>query len=361
MKIAKHNSVQLGEQSTLRESNIELFRIITMILIVAHHFVVNSGLTSAEGPIYTDPLSWRSLFLLVLGAWGKIGINCFVVITGYFTCTSDITAKKFSKLFLEVMFYRIIISGVFLIAGYISVVDFIKALIPIRSIGDGFASAFLMFYMLIPFLNILIRNMNEKQHLLLLLWAGFTYVFLGTVPFMSVTMNYVSWFSVLYVIASYLRLYPKPCFDKTALWGWLSLLCVVLDVSSVFACTWLGNRLDRKMAYMFVADSNTFLAVATGVCAFMFFKNLKIKYYKVINAFAASTFGVLLIHANSEAMRQWLWKDTIDCVGHYDAKLMPLYAIGCVLGIFVACSLIDMIRIWFIEKPFFKAWDKHWS
>ena len=112
---------------------------------------------------------------------------------------------------------------------------------------------------------------------------------------------------------------------------------------------------------MFVADSNTFLAVATGVCAFMFFKNLKIKYYKVINAFAASTFGVLLIHANSEALRQWLWKDTIDCVGHYDAKLMPLYAIGCVLGIFVACSLIDMIRIWFIEKPFFKAWDKHWS
>lgn len=58
-----------------RDSNIELFRIITMFFIVAHHYVVNSGLTSAEGPIASDPLSWRSIFLLLFGAWGKIGIN----------------------------------------------------------------------------------------------------------------------------------------------------------------------------------------------------------------------------------------------------------------------------------------------
>ena len=51
-----------------RDSNIELFRIITMLLIVAHHYVVNSGLTYANGPVWSDPLSWRSLFLLIFGA-----------------------------------------------------------------------------------------------------------------------------------------------------------------------------------------------------------------------------------------------------------------------------------------------------
>lgn len=55
-----------------RSSNIELFRIIVMFLIVAHHYVVNSGLTAADGPIYADPLSWRSTFLLLLGAWGRL-------------------------------------------------------------------------------------------------------------------------------------------------------------------------------------------------------------------------------------------------------------------------------------------------
>ena len=43
--------------SKTRNSNLELFRIITMLFIVAHHYVVNSGLTSADGPIYADPMS----------------------------------------------------------------------------------------------------------------------------------------------------------------------------------------------------------------------------------------------------------------------------------------------------------------
>ena len=99
----------------VRESNLELFRIITMILIIAHHYVVNSGLTLADGPINTNLLSWQSIFLLLFGAWGKTGINCFVLITGYFMCTSRITLKKFIKLLFEVMFYRIIIYLIFLI------------------------------------------------------------------------------------------------------------------------------------------------------------------------------------------------------------------------------------------------------
>ena len=65
-------------QPKKRDSNLELFRIITMLLIVAHHYVVNSGLTAANGPIQADPLSGRSIFLLLFGAWGKTGINCFV-------------------------------------------------------------------------------------------------------------------------------------------------------------------------------------------------------------------------------------------------------------------------------------------
>ena len=77
-----------------RESNIELYRIIAMFLIVAHHYVVNSGLTAFGGPVYADPLSIKSLFLLIWGAFGKIGINCFVLITGYFMCQSKISQRN---------------------------------------------------------------------------------------------------------------------------------------------------------------------------------------------------------------------------------------------------------------------------
>lgn len=86
----------------------------------------------------------------------------------------------------------------------------------------------------------------------------------------------------------------------------------------------------------------------------MFFKNLKLPYNAFINAVASTTFGVLLIHANSATMRQWLWQDMLDNVGHYG---MPLYVLGCVLGIFALCSAIDYLRIRLIEPLFFKFWD----
>ena len=112
------------------------------------------------------------------------------------------------------------------------------------------------------------------------------------------------------------------------------------------------------MAYFFVADSNKFLAVLTALSWFLFFQNLKLKYSRLINTAAASTFGVLMIHANSDAMRRWLWQDVVDCVGMYDAKWAAVYAVGCVLVIFAVCTALDRFRIRFIEKPLEQRWDK---
>lgn len=346
-----------------RNSNLELYRIIVMLLIVAHHYVVNSGLTDAGGVIYSDPMSAKSLFLLIFGAWGKTGINCFVLITGYFMCKSRITAKKFIKLLFELEFYNIVIYFIFLFTGYepFSIKEFVKCILPIYSVSDGFTSCFLLFYLCIPFLNILIHNLNEKQHIRLILLVSFIYIFFGTVPKFSVTMNYVSWFCVLFFIASYIRLYPKKVFENTTFWGIATLISIVLSVVSVVSCAWLGSKIDRNIAFYFVTDSNTFLAVTTGICSFMFFKNLKIKQSKFINTVAASTFGVLCIHANSDTMRRWLWKDTFNNVGAYGSNLLVLHAIGSVIAIFVICTLIDMARIRLIEKPFFKLWDKHFD
>ena len=347
-----------------RDSNIELFRIITMLLIVAHHYVVNSGLTAADGPIYADPLSWRSLFLLIFGAWGKTGINCFIMITGYYMCRSQITTRKFLKLLCEVMFYRIVINLVFCVSGYqaYSVLDWLMLLVPIKKISNGFTSAFLMFFLFIPFLNILLKNLTERQHVYLLILCGFVYVFLGTIPVVfSVTMNYVSWFCVVFFIAAYVRRYPKNSFQNGKLWGSLTILFLAIGVLSIAICAWLSTKLGKRVGYAFVEDANTFLAVAIGASAFLYFKNLKIPYNQFINIVAASTFGVLLIHANSDTMRQWLWKDMLDCVGHYGSTLMPLFAVGSVLLIFVVCVVIDQLRIRMVEKPFLKLWDKHWE
>lgn len=348
------------EPNRIRSSNLEFFRIITMFLIVVHHYVVNSGLTLADGPIYSDFMSWKSLFLLILGAWGKTGINCFVLITGYFMCTSQITLKKYLKLISEIMFYRIVIYILFLVSGYehFSIVGLVKSILPITVVKQNFSGCFLLFYLCIPFMNILLRNMSEKQHIYLLILLSFIYIFFGTVPKFDVDMNYVSWFMVIYFIAAYIRMYPKPIFDNVEFWKWAMIASIFISALSVIACTWLGSILNRNMAYFFVTDSNTFLAVVTALSAFMYFKNLKIRNSKFINTVAASAFGVLLIHANSDTMRRWLWQDVLHNVEVYDTAYLVPHAILSVLAIYVVCTCIDYLRIRFIEKPFLELWDE---
>lgn len=82
----------------------------------------------------------------------------------------------------------------------------------------------------------------------------------------------------------------------------------------------------------------------------MFFKNLHF-HNKSINAISAASFGVLLIHANSDVMRQWLWKDVLNNVRIYGTDIMIIHAFLAVIGIYVICTVIDMLRIKFIERP----------
>lgn len=337
-----------------RDSNLELYRIIIMILIVAHHYVVNSGLIEV---MRQNPTSFKSLYLYVFGMWGKTGINCFILITGYFMCQSRITLRKFTKLILWIYFYRIIIFFIFCASGYIdfSIIEFIKKLSPIHDITDGFTSCFLVFFLNIPFLNILIRNMSKQQHMLLLILSLFIHTLWAQVPFYEVRMNYVIWFDILYLISSYIRLYHDLDHISFKNWGWLSLCSIIISILSVLFIIISGISFPP---YFFVSDSNAILAVIVSVCAFMFFKNMPLKYNKWINTIGASTFGVLLIHANSDTMRQWLWKDTLNNVGHYTDNIF-IHSIVSVLSIFAICTIIDLIRIKFIEKPLFKVLDNY--
>lgn len=351
------------QRTSVRNSNLELFRIIVMLLIVAHHYVANSGLLG-NGPILETPTSGASLFLLLFGAWGKTGINCFVLITGYFMCKSAISAKKYAKLLLEVIFYNIVITFLFWVFGYgtFSLSSLIGIFFPVTEIGVGFTSAYLVFFLFIPFLNILVNHMTQKQHIYLLLLVAFTYVLTGTLKMLfTVYMNYVSWFSVLYLFSSYVRLYPNKYFSNTKLWGWLTLCFIAISAFSVVAGAWMLARFNMQLIYYFVADSNTFLALMTGLSSFMFFNNVRIPNSRLINTIAASTFGVLLIHTNSDLMRQWLWVDVLDNVGTYGKSWMPLHAVGSVLAIYLICTLIDYLRIRFIEMPFFRLWDRYYD
>ena len=322
-------------------------------MIVAHHYVVNSGLIDV---MKESPTSPNSIFFYLFGMWGKTGINCFVMITGYFMCKSNITIRKFLKLVLEVIFYNIIIYLIFVSFGKsdFSFKETFLCFLPIKSISDGFTSCFIAFYLAIPFLNILVRNMTKRQHQLLICFCLFVYTFIGTIPIFKLKMNYVSWFCVLYFIASYIRFYYDTNINKTQKMRGYSALFIILSMISVLMLLYM----NKYNVYFFVSDSNKILALLTAICSFMWFKDMKIEYSKWINTIASSMFGVLLIHANSDTMRHWLWKETLQNANHYGDNHYISYALISVVTVFIICIIIDQIRIHIIEKNTFKQIDK---
>ena len=340
-------------QKKVRSSNLELYRIIVMLMIVAHHYVVNSGLMDI---LQNLPLSPSSSAMLIFGGWGKIGINCFLLITGYFMCKSEFTWQKLLKLYLWVTFYSIIIYVVFLVTGHekLTLFSALGKLWPLKEFTpNGFVSCFMMFYLFIPFLNIFLKHIKQEEYQYLIMLLLIFYGILPTFPKVHIEFNYVSWFMAIYIIAAYIRIYGLMAKVTHKMWGIISLVLILICSASILGMEYIYklNFINSFAPYTFVADSNKIIPLLTAVSSFMYFKDLKIPQSKLINAIGGATFGVLLIHANSDAMRQWLWKETVDCVGHFGSSLLWTlgYAIISVLLIFIVCVGIDWFRGKYIE------------
>lgn len=273
-------------------------------------------------------------------------------------CKSTITFRKFLKLLLAVEFYYIIINLAFVLSGYSSFTlkEWLVILWPIKGVGDNFVSCFLLFYLFIPFLNVLVQHLDKQMHRRLILLCLFVYTFLGMSHFFPVTMNYVSWFCILFIIASYIRFYGFEWKGKSIKWGWMTFISIIISSASIIAIRF--TEVPLACSYL-VADSNRLMAIIIAICSFMWFKDLKIQQSRLINTIAASTFGVLLIHANSDTMRHWLWRDTLNNVGQYGTDTFVLHMIGSVLAVYLVCTLIDYLRIRFIERPAFMWIDKY--
>ena len=74
---------------------------------------------------------------------------------------------------------------------------------------------------------------------------------------MPVTFNYVSWFGVLYILSSYIRLYPLKQDGNVKLWFVLTLISIMVGVASVLYLIKKGN----PFPYHYISDSNQLISL----------------------------------------------------------------------------------------------------
>ena len=136
----------------MRDSNIELLRITSMVLIVMHHFSVHGSFP------FTPDLTFNKVFLQVFGLSGKAGVVAFVMITGYFMVSSSFKLYKLGKLIGQIWFYSLAMLGVAMAPGLDTVTtrNTILAILPFGYMS-WFAQTFLVLYILTPVINRLLH------------------------------------------------------------------------------------------------------------------------------------------------------------------------------------------------------------
>lgn len=343
-----------------RNSNLELMRIVLMLLIISHHFVVNSGVNL----LWTsNTLNAKAAFLTFYGMWGKVAINAFVMVTGWFMCQSRLTWRKYARLLTQVYFWKLTIWFFLCIVGAQGITPravILNLVAPFRGVDSGFTSSFLAMYLMIPFLNKLISALDRGLHLRLLATLFGIYTVTTTFLLSETAFSELGWYCTLYLSAAYLRMYRPEWSSNNRRVGRLLLISTGLSIGSVAASMFLGVAfgIENSHPYFFVNDSGKLLALTTGTLCFLWFEGIEMPNSQVVNLISSTTFGVLLIHAHSDVMRTWLWKTVFNVPDLYVRCTFLELAVRSVLVsflVFACCSVLDLLRQRAIE-PSIERW-----
>lgn len=153
-----------------RQSNIELLRIVSMLMIILWHINIGFG---GDKDLYVFSLGNQ------INAFTVVGVNCFVLISGFFGI--KFKSKTLIGLLLQCLFYSLIIS-LFCHVLFGSHIDFKMAFLPISSNVWWFMTVYVMLYLSAPLLNRALDNMTFKELLNVLLslviiniWFGYCF------------------------------------------------------------------------------------------------------------------------------------------------------------------------------------------
>ena len=358
-----------------RMSNMELARIIAMMLIVINHIFYNVIMYQLSptnnlylpGEMFNNLLYYKKLTLVEFSlAFGKIGNTLFILITGYFLINkSNIDVKKQSKKLLLQIIYCVI--GLTLSSFIVSLIHpSFKGLITIRSINDcgWFAGYYLLIILLANlFINKRLNSLNKNQYLSLLI-IGFALMQIGwsreiiNSVFSSVVINGL-W---IYSLGGYLKKY-KPLKKYKISFLFLMILVMFLLIALTYR-NYVQLEINKAIISGATSFYQTFIRyddyhfapIIIGICLFEIFSRMKIKTSVFINYIGSSTFMIFLLHDNEfdwEILRHFNFINLY----YNNVLLFMVYIVLIVLIIFIIsiiCYYIYNKLLVFYEKYLIK-------
>ncbi len=339
-----------------RDANIELLRIVAMLMIITLHFNIHSKALLVLG----EPASNVQIFATVLEAIAITGVNVYVLISGYYLSSSKVRLSKVLLLILQVYFYTLLISGAMMFVGAYSVKPedkldrALRYLFPISSEHYWFVTAYVIMYVLAPVMNAAVNTLKRKQLKTVIIGLLTWFCFIKSivpVKFGTDRMGYdFGWFICLYLIAAYIRKYNIVLFRDAKKSALVYLISVV--VIAAFSLVFYKINFDTGNFNYYAevpCHYNFFFALTGALGLFSVFRFMRLKenlLAEVIRIIAPYTLGVYLLHMHFEIADRWVeWIEQIIGETPLDNVLtFFIHLVVSVLIVFFAGIFVDWIR-----------------
>lgn len=330
-----------------RDNGLDLLRILCMLMVVSLHYYGHGSLIG--GQLADGSPNWFLGNLLY--PFSLVAVNCFVLLSGYFQCGSRFKLKRVVSTWVQVAVYSVgLYVVVKLLLGGLSLMELVKSALPVITKQYWFVTAYLLMYMVSPFLNCGIAAMGKRLHfmcccVLLGIFSvahNLAYIY----DFGNIAGGYTFlWFCILYIVAAYIRLYV-PVEPKHRKWGLLVYGVCALGVGAArFVAHYATTAiLGHPMLTSFFYSYNSILVVPASIGLFMAMRTVKVDGTtgKLIGFFAPLAFGVYLIH-DHPAVRPALWSILKPYAFAGSVWMVP-YGIVCAVGIFLVCCGVEWVR-----------------
>ncbi len=356
----KANTTQSNNKRT-RNSAIELLRIFSMFAIVLCHFATHGSFRFSSQSI-TIPRLWWSF--IEMG--GNFGVDVFVLISGYFLIDNKNTYFSFTKtmrIWGQIVFYSIFLFVFSFFIGYgrFNLRNIIQTFFPITFSTWWFASTYFVLFLLHPYINKLLHNLEKKQYQKLLIILTICWCIIPTLTNKKFQLSPLLEFVYLYSIAGYIKIYginhklkSSHCLGLFCIFTFITYLsCVFFMVAGTKIASFSNHSL-------YFYERNKLPTLAMALFIFIFFIKMKPFCNNGINKVASATFGVYLLH-DSPLLRRFFWIDIFKNASFQNSIWIIFYSIGVCILIYSVCTLMDLARQKFIEGPYMNLLSKHQS
>ena len=320
-----------------RQSNIELLRIIAMLMVLTLHATFETFGYARIAAIQHAPLRW--LGIISAAAASMVCVDTFVFITGWFG--TRFRLQGVVKLVGECTFIALSMFGVLWLLGYqlpTHLFDFLKSIW-----SYWFVRAYLLLYLFTPVLNRFVDESSERQ------LRNFLICYLIiSIPHSFVSSDTARGFSSvsfmgLYLMGRYLRLYLGPRLKRWPRRRFLGIyaLCAFSMALLLWGSAFCSKSFHNWFVPVFTAYSNPFVMLGAA-CLLLYFSRLHFT-SKTVNWLAAGSFAAYLTHQQCYVRTHYF-----ELIRYIDQQVsQPVLCVLCVIGavliIYLLSALLDSV------------------